>query len=451
MIVGEAARIKHLLRRTAFGYRTADWKHWSDLGEKGALKALVDYDSIPTHIPELTTDSYGGLVAPNDTDSLKRYWLYRFAETPRPLEETMTLFWHGHFATSDYKVQNPSMEWRQNRLFRKHAMGSFRDMIGAVATDPAMLVWLDGNNSTKKAPNENFSRELLELFSMGVDGGYSETDVKEGAKCFTGWSYDDDRSKLTFHPDRYNGDSKNYLGSKGELDMEQVLNIVAAHPSTAKFLSKKLFEFFVHDNPPPEELDRLCAVYFKSKYNIRELVRAILTSPHFYSQEALYSRVKMPVQYTVMAVKTLDIPYKWISDMQSYADNMGQELFNPPNVKGWKMGNSWINTNTLTSRLNFATHVVDQLRYRGLVKDTVKAGLASNGLNADAVFSKPYMAVEEVWNWLIPSAPIPDDTRKFIEAYMRSNEPKNPDLNFYWNRAPGLVELIMTCPEYQLA
>src|SRR5580693_295471 len=145
MIAGESARIKHLLRRTAFGYRTTEWDHWAGLGEHGAVKALVDYESTPCHIPELTTDSYGGLVAPNDTDSLKRYWLFRMCETTRPLEETMTLFWHGHFATSDYKIQNPSLEWRQNQLFRKHAMGSFRDMIGAVATDPAMLFWLDGN------------------------------------------------------------------------------------------------------------------------------------------------------------------------------------------------------------------------------------------------------------------------------------------------------------------
>lgn len=451
MIAGEEARIKHLLRRTAFGYRTSELQHWADLGEKKALATLIDYDKIPQNIPDLATDSYGGLVAPNDTDSLKRYWLYRFCVTNRPLEETMILFWHGHFATSDYKVQNPSMEWRQHKLFRKNAMGNFRQMLGEIATDPAMLVWLDGNNSTKKAPNENFGRELLELFTMGVDGGYTEHDVKEGAKCYTGWSYDDDRSRLTFHADRYNDGTKTYLGKTGDFDLSSALDIVAQQPATARFISKKLFEFFVHDNPPPEELDRLAKIYFKSNYSIRELVRGVLTSPRFMSGEALYSRVKSPVQLTVMAVKTLDIPYKWINDMQSYADNMGQQLFNPPNVKGWKMGRSWINTNSMTARLNFCKHAVDQLRYRGMVRDHVTSALALNKVDADAAFSVPEAAIDAVWEWLIPTTVMPDETRKAMAAYMLAKAPKKPDRNFYWNRAAGLVELIMTCPEYQMA
>lgn len=451
MIAGEAARIKHLLRRTAFGYRVSEWKYWADLGEHRALDALVDYESTPDHIPHLPTDSYGALVAPQDTDALKRYWLFRFCETKRPLEETMTLFWHGHFATSDYKVQNPSMEYRQHQLFRKHAMGNFRELMGAIATDPAMLVWLDGNNSTKKAPNENFSRELLELFSMGVDGGYTEKDVKEGAKAFTGWSYDDDRAKLTFHPDRYNPEKKEYLGHSGPIDIEQTLDIVAAHPSTAKFISRKLFEYFVHDDPSKEEMDRLCKIYFDTHYSIRELVRGVLTTPSFYSKKALYSRIKMPVQFTVMTVKTLDVPYKWMNDMQSYADTMGQQLYNPPNVKGWKMGASWINTNTMTARLNFSIHAIDQLRYRGMIKDHTIAAMAHNHLDAEKVFSSAETAVDEVWNWLMPSAIMPDHTRKQIEAYMKFEMPKKPDKNFFWNRADGLIELIMTCPEYQMA
>ncbi len=451
MITGEAARIKHLLRRAAFGCRSHEWGHWSALGEKGALNELIDYESIPVKLPDLATDSMGGLVAPNDTDSLKRYWLYRFCETTRPLEEVMTLFWHGHFATSDYKVQNPSIEYRQNQLFRKHAMGSFRQMLGEIAVDPAMLIWLDGNNSTKKAPNENFSRELLELFTMGVDGGYTEHDVKEGAKAYTGWSYDNDRYKIKNNANNYNDESKQYLGKSGDFNLEQALDIVAAHPSTADFISTKLFEFFVNDNPPKEEVDRLSKIYFASRYSIRELVRGVLTSPHFYADDSLYSRVKSPVQFTVMMVKTLDVPYSWIGDMQNYTDNMGQQLFNPPNVKGWKPGQNWINTNTMTARLNFSKHAVDQLRYRQLVKEKVTAGLAISHTNATDSFKTAETAIDDVWDWLLPSIKMAPDTRQMLKDYMHTNAPKKLNPNFYWDRAPGLVELILTCPEYQLA
>jgi uncharacterized protein (DUF1800 family) len=451
MITGEAARIKHILRRAAFGCRSGEWAHWASLGAKGTVNALVDYNSTAVKIPDLATDSLGGLVAPNDTDSLKRYWLYRFCETTRPLEEVMTLFWHDHFATSDYKVQNPSLEYRQNQLLRKYAMADFREILGKIAIDPAMLIWLDGNNSTKKAPNENFSRELLELFTMGVDGGYTEHDVKEGAKSFTGWSYDYDRYKVNFNPKNYNELPKQYLGQSGNFSLDQSLDIVAAHPSTARFISKKLFEFFVHDNPPAEELDRLSRVYFENRYSIRELVRAVLNSPHMFSDEATYSRVKSPVQYCVMMVKTLDVPYSWINDMQGYADNMGQQLFNPPNVKGWKTGRNWINTNTMTARLNFAKHAVDQWRYRNLAKDRVTAGLAMSHLNADHSFKTAESAIDDVWDWLLPSIKMAPDTRQVLKDFMHEGSPKKPNPDFYWGRAAGLVELILTCPEYQLA
>jgi uncharacterized protein (DUF1800 family) len=451
VIAGETFRIQHLLRRTACGFRPGEWRQWADLGQEGALKRLVDYDDIPQTIEPLPTDVLGNLVAANDVDSLKRYWLLRFCETSRPLEETMTLFWHGHFATSDYKVQNASIEWKQNELFRKHAMGNFRELIGEMAVDPAMLIWLDGNNSKKKAPNENFSRELMELFTMGVDGGYTEHDVKEGAKAYTGWSYDDDRNQVSFHPKDFNAQNKIYLGQEGNFGMDQALNIVARHPSTARFISKKLFEFFVHDDPPPEELERLSAIYFKTHYSIRELVRGVLSSPRFYSGEALYSRIKSPVQFATMMTKTLNLTYKWVGDIQNYTDSMGQQLLNPPNVKGWKQGRNWINTNTITARLNFATHAVDQLRYRGLARGHITSALTYMDHDADKAFSSPETAVSAIWAWLMPSAIMPDETRTHLVAYMKAGAPKDAKKEFYWDRAAGLVELVFTCPEYQLA
>lgn len=451
MTIDEPGRIKHLLRRAAFGCRPSEWARWSALGSEGTLNALVDYEAIPNTLSTLPVDSLGALVAPQDTDSLKRYWIYRFCETTRPLEEVMTLFWHGHFATSDYKVQNPNTEWRQNMMLRKHAMGNFRDLIGAIAVDPAMLVWLDGNNSKKTAPNENFARELMELFTMGVDGGYTEKDVKAGAKCYTGWSYDDDKSKVNYHPKDHDDTVKLYLGQSGNWDTEQALDIVVRQPSMPKFISRKLFEFFVHDNPPEDEIDRLAARFTETNLSIRELVRAVLTSPQFYSDEAMYSRVKTPVQYAVSIVKTLDIPYRWLNDMQSYTDRMGQKLFDPPNVKGWKMGRNWINTDTMTARLNYATHAVDSLRYRGLMKDHVTAAFNAMGRNADVIFSNAEDAVLAVWEWLLPSVKIPDQTYSALVAYMLAGAPKTPTKNYFWDRSSGLVELVLTCPQFQYA
>jgi uncharacterized protein (DUF1800 family) len=363
----------------------------------------------------------------------------------------MTLFWHGHFATSDYKVQNPNTEYRQNVMLRKHAMGSFRELIGEIAVDPAMLVWLDGNNSKKAAHNENFSRELMELFTMGVNGGYTEEDVKAGAKCYTGWSYNDDRSQVNYHPKDHDDTVKTYLGQTGDFDTEHALDIVVKQPATAQFISHKLFEFFIHDNPPAQEVDRLAARFTETNLSIRELVRAVLTSPHFYSDEALYSRVKTPVQYAISIVKTLDIPYRWLNDMQNYTDTMGQKLYDPPNVKGWKMGQSWINTQTMTARLNYATHAVDSLRYRGLMKDHVTAAFKAMGRNADTIYSSAEDAVLTTWEWILPSVKLPDDTYALLVGYMNAGAPKNPTKDHFWNRAPGLVELVLTCPQYQYA
>jgi len=161
--------------------------------------------------------------------------------------------------------------------------------------------------------------------------------------------------------------------------------------------------------------------------------------------------VKWPVQFSVMLVKTLDVPYTWIQDMQGYTDNMGQQLFNPPNVKGWKTGRNWINTNTMTARLNFAKHSVDQLRYRQLVKDRVTAGLAMSHIKADSSFKTADSAIDDVWDWLLPSVKMQPETRQQLKDYMHTNAPKKPTQSFYWDRASGLVELIVTSPEYQLA
>jgi uncharacterized protein (DUF1800 family) len=416
-----------------------------------ATAYLVDYESLPQTVAPLPSDDYGNIVSGGYREALQQYWLFRICETARPLEETMTLFWHGHFATSDYKVQNDNMMWRQNETLRKHAMGSFRDLLGVIAIDPAMLVWLDGNGSKKNAPNENFSREVLELFPMGVDGGYSEVDIKQGAKSFTGWSYDDDANKINFAPRNWDPADKHYLGTVGPWDLDQTLDIIAKHPSTARFISKKLFEFFVFDNPPKEELDRLSAVYFKTHYSIRELVRAVLTSPHFYSDQALYSRVKSPVQFAVSTVKLLDLPNKWISNLNDHTNRMGQELLNPPNVKGWRGGESWMNTNTIVARMNFATDAVNAIRYRGLMRNRITDAFQAHGWDPEKAFGDPDTAVQAIWDWMLPSTTLSEPTRRSLVAYLKTGAPKQPNADYYWERAFGLVNLLITSPEFQNA
>lgn len=280
----------------------------------------------------------------------------RMLKTQRPLEEKLALFWHGHFATSNEKVRDYRKMMRQWDLFRAHGNGSFRQLLLGICRDPAMLVYLDGQRNVRGQPNENFAREILELFSLGV-GNYSETDIKEAARAFTGWGLDDNDFDRSFW--RHDHGQKTVLGRTGRLDGEDVVDAILAQPAAAHFISEKLYRYFVREDPSPELQRELAKALRTNGYQIAPLLEKIFLSRDFYSSETVGSRVKSPVELMVSTYRKLGL--QEVPSAPFFANttgDMGQALYQPPNVAGWKGGRTWINPSSLILRQNFARHVL---------------------------------------------------------------------------------------------
>ncbi|MEO7719440.1 MAG: DUF1800 domain-containing protein, partial [Capsulimonas sp.] len=429
----ETAKMGHLLRRAGFGARPEEWETYARLGVAGTTDALLHPERAPDRLAALLKEIDGDFVDFHNMDSVKMWWLYRIAHTQRPLEEKMTLFWHNHFATANYKVDNPGWMWKQNELFRTQALGNFRTMLKAVSRDPAMLVWLDGSENRKGKPNENYGRELLELFTMGVHGGYTEQDVKEAARAFTGWRLDRDASTFSFDAGQHDDGPKTFLGQTGNFNGDDIIDIVARHPSTARFLCTKLYKFFIDDNPTPASTAPFEKVYFNSGYDIRSVVGAMLTSSAFYSATAMYSKIKSPVEMVMTTVRTMDVPMSALNYLPGTLRSMGQDLFNPPNVKGWTEGQTWMNTMTLMARVNFINQVVREMGNRGDFSERVHGALARTGMPV----TTPDGAVDAVWAAFMPGRRPSAPTRAALIAY--ASDGWKPGEVRFENKSQGLV------------
>jgi len=304
---------------------------------------------------------YGLYANAIETQRLGLWWANRMLASKRPLEENLALFWHGHFATGENKVRDYRMMLRQNEMFRAHASGSFRDLLVGILKDPAMLVYLDNGENVRKHPNENFGRELLELFTMGV-GNYTEHDVREAARAFTGWT----NNSLAFKFDaaQHDPDEKTFLNRTGPFDGEDIIDIILAQPVTAEFVAGKIYRFFVRD-----EIDRALKVelgrtYRDSGYRMKPLLKRMFLSKDFYSQPAVGTQIKSPVHLVVSTYKKLslrDVPT--IPDFGRMTGSLGQSLFDPPNVAGWAGGRTWVTPATLLTRGNL---------FRGVLVPDVK-------------------------------------------------------------------------------
>jgi len=311
-----------------------------------------------------------------------------------------------------------------------------------------MLVWLDGAENRKGKPNENYGRELLELFTLGIGGGYTETDVKEAARAFTGWQFDRDSSMFVFNAKQHDDGPKTFLGESGNFNGDDIIDIVVKHPSTAKFLCAKLFKFFVHDDPSPADLAPFTSIYFRSGYDMRAVVGAMLQSPAFYSPQAYYNKIKSPVEFTVTTLRCLDVPMSAANNSLFNAiHTMGQELFNPPNVKGWPEGKTWINTMTVLSRINFVSQLTNEMNRRGILTDRVRASMQALGWAGP--LATPEQVVDALWGTLLPGHMPSDKTRGALLAYVR--DPAHPNDAHFESKAAGLLTLVLSAPEYHLA
>lgn len=396
-------RAAHLLERAGFGGTPADIQKLVALGPVGSVNSLVDYAHNPDALPkfehsglwdpslkdfppsrvaatkraEAKGEAMGVRVKPNgprrlqpvvdrffywlratllETRRLAQWWGDRMVATQRPLEEKMTLFWHGHFATGEDKIRDYRKMEQQLTFLREHATGNFRDLLTGIAKDPAMLVFLDAAQNVKGAPNENFAREVMELFSMGV-GHYSESDIREAARAFTGWIDDDMAFKVDIA--RHDDSQKTFLGRTGNFDGVDILNIILEQQITPRYIATKIYRYFVAEDPSDELQDRLGETLRRSNYQIAPLLRTIFLSRDFYSQHAFVSRIKGPVELIVSTSRQLGLQrLPGIPDFHTACRELGQILLNPPTVAGWAEGRAWMTPGALLSRNNLARDIL---------------------------------------------------------------------------------------------
>jgi uncharacterized protein (DUF1800 family) len=356
-------KVAHLHRRAGFGATWAELVRDLRDGPERSIDRLLS-PAEPAKAERDLTDELGrAAAASEDGQRAKAWWLYRILYGPDPLAEKLTLFWHGHFATSRQKVRRLALMLRQHETFRRHALGDFRALLAAMVSDPAMLIWLDGRHNRRRACNENFGREFLELFTLGV-GRYTEADVRAAARAFTGWvdAPADPKGDYRFDPVEFDAGPKTLLGKSGPWGWEDAVRIVLEERASAEFLCGKLYRFLVAEEPAPApELTRPLAEKFRSsKYSVREVVSTILRSRHFFAKSTYRARVKSPVEYSAGLVRALEEPRASVRllALAAACDRQGQELFAPPSVKGWDGGRAWLDTSATLERSNWAADVV---------------------------------------------------------------------------------------------
>lgn len=372
------AAAAHLLNRGGFGGSPREVDELFGRGPEGAVEWLLAFQHIEESFPEpacsqpdpdrveklrraRSATSEERLKLRREEQQRQRHqvvefrhaWVSRMAATRRPLQERMVLFWHGHFATSIQKVRDPWLMYRQIALFRERATGHWPTLLMEVTRDPAMLLWLDQAQSRREHPNENYAREVMELFALG-EGHYTEHDVLEMARSLTGLGYDRMRQEPQWRPRLHDMGRKTVLGQSGPLDPEQVIRLVAEHPQSGRFLARKLWVYFAGTEPSKEVVDGLAQAFVRGGRRVDPLLRTLFLSRAFHAVEVRRAQIKSPVQWLVMAVRQLERPVPRPDVVTNVLRELGQELLAPPNVKGWDGGVSWINTATLTRRQQYA-------------------------------------------------------------------------------------------------
>jgi uncharacterized protein (DUF1800 family) len=450
----------HLYRRAAFGAPLAELRQAVARELPATLDHLLRGDSQAEARDRFLASAGAGIARQNDGSPLRAWWLYAIFHSPHPLREKLTLFWHNHFATSIAKVQRAVLMYNQNQLLRRHALGKFGPLLHAVSRDPAMLLWLDSNSNVKGRPNENYARELMELFSLGV-GHYTEKDVREAARAFTGWHTDDD--EFAFEADSHDDGVKTVLGKTGKWNGDDVVGIVLEQPAAARFLVRKLYRSLISETaaPPVALVEPLAQSFRKSDYDVAGLVRTMIGSRHFFSAHAYRQRVKSPVEFVVGAVRAAIegpvAPVTLVADLSA----MGQDLFAPPNVKGWAGGRAWLNTATVLARDNFAHQIAlgppaanppAQAAVPGAPAGKAPVPEPDAALDSAALVRREKLTRPEPIVALLTDSLLQGDVspvaRAKLVAFLADGKPEGPAL---YRRVREAVHAILTMPEYQLA
>jgi uncharacterized protein (DUF1800 family) len=481
MVVRGERLIEHLLRRAAFGASQNEIDYYTDLGFRGTVNRLVNYEDVEDNVDDfigragfvgVTTR---GQFSPNTViNDARQRWLFRMVHSQRPLQEKMTLFWHNHFATAYSKIagtlgaseatrymaakasEDPGRVNGQIEMLRANALGNFRNLLELIAKDVAMLYWLDGRSNVRTRPQENFGRELMELFSMGV-GFYTEPDVYAAARVFTGWNVTraSAASALTFFYNAnqhdtaakefsfpiYTNGSRSIPARAASAGMQDGLDLIAAvarHPETARRLARKLYAFFVSEttDPDPRFIDELASVYFQNDTVIKPVVERLLTSDPFTDPANRFARYSWPVEYVVRAMKEVGYLGFSVNDTLTPLANMGQQLYEPPDVSGWNLAREWFSTGAMLARMNFAAQIAANQKFN-LATEAKGYGASPDRLLAHFLDLLSPRAYGRAAN---------DDLLSYLTANVSRWTGSDAQLQ---TKAAGLVHLIVGSSEYQ--
>ncbi len=476
MASNDVKLMAHLMRRAGFGASRGRLDELVEQGYDETVENLLSAIDRPTRMTDNLIrryhPEYSGMMG---NQSPSGNWMYRMVSTDAPLREKVGLMWHGMFATGYSKLANGKVLHDQIRMFERHGMGSFKNLLMELSRDPAMIVWLDNSENHNGSVNENYGRELLELFSMGV-GNYTEHDVKEAARAFTGWTIGNTEymtlksardsvwpyGRLSFHfeykeHDHDNGE-KEFLGHKGNLNGEDIVDIICDQPATAAFLSRHMYSFFVADEPPvpewpykeprdPEAIAALSKVYFDSDYNVEEMLRFLFKSDFFKSEQARYQRVKSPAELVAGVLRLtgeFNRPKVDMNPTNLQSTYMGQWLLNPPSVEGWHWGTEWIDSGALVERVNFASERLGNIENPGVqtLIDRILSD-SNGGLNAEDLVER---ALDE-----LSVADISDKTRSALVEFAKTQVNQLDSGNAGPEQVANVLKLVGATPEFQRA
>lgn len=442
----DAAKASHLCRRAGFGAPHRELQTILEMGPVGAVDRFLQVDpDRDAEYEELFETIRHGLMAFQFPPNLQAWWLFRMQRASFPLREKMTLFWHGHFATSFRKVENMRLMHQQNKTLRQHAIGDVRDLVLAVSRDPAMIVWLDNQQNVQGRPNENFARELMELFTLG-EGHYSELDVQEAARAFTGWHQHDGR--FVFVQEAHDFGPKAVLGRRGAFGGEDIVDIVLQQPQAKRFLAAKLLRYFVTPTPSDQLIAEAAQVLADCNLEIKWFLRTLFLSRIFYQPDTRFSLVKSPVEYVIGALRDLDAVFPG-QELAELMAGMGQELFAPPSVKGWDGGRDWISSNAWLARGRFAealSHAPGGESYGPRLPVESHIPLHERD---------PSRYVDYYVQRLVEGR-VSDSKREDLLRYLiQTEDGENPEVfehepEFRMQKSRGLIRLILTLPEYHV-
>lgn len=486
----------HLLRRAGFGGTPRQIDHLAGLGRKRAVQYLVNFERIPdaplpiriephplpigwTH-PDITPEQRQELQNKRrradqlQLDRIVGRWIRTMTTSKRPLQEKLVLFWHGHFTSGYREVRSSRAMYFQNELFRKHAAGNFRDLLLAITHDPAMIRYLNTEQNHKGKPNENYARELMELFTMGP-GHYTEDDIKQAARALTGIGIDHRTGEMVLRGRQHDYLTKTFLGRTGDFDDADIIDIILKQPATAEFLARKLWTFFAYEDPDKRIVAALADILRESDYELRPMLTAMFSCDAFYADRARFTHIKSPVELLIGSLRALEIEPLDTRFLSAGLQGLGQQLMQPPNVKGWDGGKSWITTSSLLKRYNFLGKLLDgndnarerrhhqQRQERmvellgeeaGTMKDDfppLQPAYDPMPIIKNEKLKTAGVVVDHFVDRLLQRPIAPERRRALIKAVMPHINRRNIQAPSNTAAMRGLIHLIMSMPEYQLS